>query len=97
RRDRQDRHPPAATAQLHRRDRRRPGGGQVSQIDELIAEHCPDGVEQRALGEVGEFIRGSGIQKKDLRAEGVPAVHYGQIHTAYGIWTKETISYVDPV
>ena len=69
----------------------------MSQIDELIAEHCPDGVEQRALGEVGEFIRGSGIQKKDLRAEGVPAVHYGQIHTAYGIWTKETISYVDPV
>ena len=36
----------------------------MNRIDELIAELCPDGVEYKALGEVGTFTRGSGIQKK---------------------------------
>ena len=26
----------------------------MSRIDDLLASHCPDGVECRALGEVGE-------------------------------------------
>ena len=46
------------------------------------------------MGEVGEFIRGSGIQKSDLRDSGVGAIHYGQIHTHYGSWATETLSYV---
>lgn len=65
----------------------------MSRIDELIAQHCPDGVENKSLGEVGEFIRGNGLQKKDLFDEGVPAIHYGQIHTRYGVWTDRTLSF----
>ena len=65
----------------------------MSRIDELIAEHCPGGVDHKLLGEVGEFIRGNGLQKKDLFDEGVPAVHYGQIHTQYGVWTDYTVSF----
>ncbi|WP_313279031.1 restriction endonuclease subunit S [Timonella senegalensis] len=65
----------------------------MSHIDDLIAEHCPDGVEHKFLGEVGEFIRGNGLQKKDLFDEGVPAIHYGQIHTRYGVWTDQTVSF----
>jgi type I restriction enzyme S subunit len=65
----------------------------VSRIDELIAQHCPAGVEYKYLGEVGEFIRGNGLQKKDLFDEGVPAIHYGQIHTRYGVWTDRTLSF----
>lgn len=38
-------------------------------------------VEWKALGEVGEFIRGNGLQKKDFVEEGFPAIHYGQIYT----------------
>ena len=38
----------------------------MSRIDDLIAEHCPDGVEFKQLGEVGEFLRGGGFSKKDL-------------------------------
>ncbi|MGP5287936.1 restriction endonuclease subunit S [Glutamicibacter arilaitensis] len=68
----------------------------MSRIDELIAEHCPGGVEHRPLGAVGEFIRGNGLQKKDLFDEGFPAVHYGQIHTKYGVWTEETFSFTLP-
>ena len=68
----------------------------MSRIDELIAEHCPGGVEHKPLGAVGEFIRGNGLQKKDLFDEGFPAVHYGQIHTKYGVWTEETFSFTLP-
>lgn len=69
----------------------------MSRIDDLIAENCADGVEYRLLGEVGEFIRGNGLQKKDLRADGMGAIHYGQVFTTYGTSTRETVSFVDPV
>ena len=67
----------------------------MSRIDELMDTLCPEGVPHEPMGEVGEFIRGSGLQKKDLRGEGTPAIHYGQVHTHYGIWSTETISFVD--
>ncbi len=66
----------------------------MSHIDDLIARLCPNGVEYRGLGEIGEFIRGNGLQKSDLTDSGVGAIHYGQIHTIYGIWTQETKSFV---
>jgi len=53
-----------------------------------------DEVEWKTLGEVGELIRGSGLQKKHFRAEGVPCIHYGQIYTYYGTFADETISFV---
>lgn len=48
------------------------------------------------LGEVGEFVRGSGLQKKDFTPAGVGCIHYGQIYTYYGIYTEKTLSYVSP-
>lgn len=69
----------------------------MSRIDDLVQELCPDGVEHKTLGGAGKFIRGSGLQKADLREEGVPAVHYGQIHTFYGVYATETKSFTDPV
>lgn len=68
----------------------------MSRIDDLIREHCPSGVTYRSLGEIGEFIRGNGLQKRDLTDEGVSAIHYGQVHTTYGTWTTETVSFVTP-
>ncbi|MEW1952791.1 restriction endonuclease subunit S [Terrabacter sp. NPDC080008] len=68
----------------------------MSQIDELIEGVAHESVPSRALGDVGEFIRGNGLQKSDLKAEGVPAIHYGQVHTTYGTWATETVSFVDP-
>ncbi|WP_289013568.1 restriction endonuclease subunit S [uncultured Capnocytophaga sp.] len=50
----------------------------------------------KTLGEVGTFIRGNGLQKKDLITSGVPAIHYGQIYTYYGISAEQTISFVSP-
>jgi type I restriction enzyme S subunit len=50
----------------------------------------------KALGDVGQFIRGIGLLKGDLTDEGVPAIHYGQIHTTYGTWAAETVAFVRP-
>ena len=51
-------------------------------------------VEWKPLGEVGHFIRGNGLQKKDFVEEGFPAIHYGQIYTRYGLFASKTFTYV---
>lgn len=51
-------------------------------------------VEWKALGEIGKFTRGLGIQKKDFTETGVGCIHYGQIHTHYGSHTNETTTFV---
>ncbi|CAK3239935.1 type I restriction enzyme, S subunit [Vibrio crassostreae] len=51
-------------------------------------------VEWKAIGEVGELVRGNGLPKTDFTDLGVPAIHYGQIYTHYGLSTSSTISFV---
>lgn len=68
----------------------------MSRLEELLSEYAPGGVAFATLGEVGEFIRGTGLQKSDLTDDGMPAIHYGQIHTHYGLWASETKSFVSP-
>lgn len=68
----------------------------MSRIDDLIAEHCPEGVEFKTLGEVGTFVRGNGLQKKDFVDDGFPCIHYGQIYTFYGTSATVTKSFVAP-
>lgn len=68
----------------------------MSRIDDLVARLSPSGVPHLPLGEVGAFVRGNGLQKSDLRDQGIPAIHYGQIHTYYKVWAVETKSFVDP-
>ena len=53
-----------------------------------------DEVEWKPLGEVGTFVRGNGLQKKDFVESGIGCIHYGQIYTYYGIKASKTISYV---
>ena len=68
----------------------------MSQIDELLSRLCPDGVEFKALGELGELVRGNGLPKVDFTESGVGAIHYGQIYTYYGTFTTRTLSHVAP-
>lgn len=51
-------------------------------------------VEWKPLGEVGEFIRGNGLQKKDFAENGFPAIHYGQIYTRYGLSADKAFTFV---
>lgn len=47
------------------------------------------------LGEIGEFTRGNGLQKKDFQEDGNPVIHYGQIYTKYGFIAEKVLSYVN--
>lgn len=53
-------------------------------------------VEWMLLGDIGNFIRGNGLQKKDFVESGFPAIHYGQIYTRYGLSADKTFTYVPP-
>lgn len=66
----------------------------MSQIDKLIADLCPNGIEFRTLGDIARLVRGNGMPKSDLTEDGVGAIHYGQIYTRYGAWARATISFV---
>lgn len=68
----------------------------MSRMDDLIAEHCPAGVEFKTLGEVGELIRGRRFTKADYVTEGLGSIHYGEIYTEYGTWAVEVRAYVRP-
>ena len=68
----------------------------MSKIDDLLAKLAPNGVEYRRLDEIGELVRGNGLQKKDFTDTGVGCIHYGQIYTYYGTWATETKSHVAP-
>lgn len=68
----------------------------AGEIQRLVAELCPDGIECKPLDHVGEFIRGGGMTKKQLVEQGLPAIHYGHLYTRYGFATSETISFVSP-
>ncbi|CAI0953442.1 restriction endonuclease subunit S [Serratia ficaria] len=66
---------------------------ELSYLEKLL-----DGVEAEwmSLGDIGNFIRGNGLQKKDFVESGFPAIHYGQIYTRYGLSADKTFSYVSP-
>lgn len=69
-------------------------GDGSNSIWQRLAQLCPQGVPMVALGEIGTFIRGSGLQKKDFVESGVGCIHYGQIYTYYGTFTHTTKSFV---
>lgn len=51
--------------------------------------------EWKTLGEIGEMIKGSGIQKSDFVEEGgKPCIHYGQVHTYYGTFAYKNKSFI---
>jgi type I restriction enzyme S subunit len=51
-------------------------------------------VEWKALGEVGEFIRGKRFTKADYVENGISVIHYGEIYTRYGVSTAQAYSQV---
>jgi type I restriction enzyme S subunit len=51
-------------------------------------------VEWKALGEIGEFIRGKRFTKADYVEDGISVIHYGEIYTRYGVFTTHAHSQV---
>lgn len=53
-----------------------------------------DDVERKSLGEIGtSFVRGNGIKRDEVTAEGLPCVRYGEIYTKYNIGFDTCISH----
>ena len=46
------------------------------------------GWELMKIGEIGTVERGAGISKKDFVEDGLPCIHYGQLHTILGPTTR---------
>ncbi|MCQ8923023.1 restriction endonuclease subunit S [Escherichia albertii] len=62
---------------------------QLLSFDTEDVPHLPMGQK-----DIGEFIRGGTFQKKDFMDAGVGCIHYGQIYTYYGTYTKKTKTYI---
>jgi len=62
---------------------------QLLTFSEDEVDHLPMGQE-----DVGEFVRGGSLQKKDFTEIGVGCIHYGQIYTHYGTYANETKTFV---
>ena len=46
------------------------------------------GWDFKKIGEIGTVERGAGISKKDFVEDGLPCIHYGQLHTILGPTTR---------
>jgi len=66
----------------------------MSRVTDLLGELCPTGVKLKALGEVGDLIRGRRFTKDDVVPVGLASIHYGEIYTRYGTSTTTTFSRV---
>lgn len=44
------------------------------------------------MGEVGSFLRGKSILKSDFVEKGMPCIHYGQLHTKFGVSVDKHLS-----
>ena len=51
-----------------------------------------EGWTYKTFGEVGSFLRGKSIQKADFVEKGLPCIHYGQIHTKFGVSVDKHIT-----
>ena len=58
----------------------------------LIPRHW----EIRNLGQMGNFSRGSGGNKEEELADGLPCIRYGDIYTEYKFHAQHTRSYIAP-
>lgn len=52
------------------------------------------GWEVKKFGEIGTLERGAGISKKDFVDDGLPCIHYGQLHTIFGAYTRKNITFI---
>ena len=66
----------------------------MSRLSEMIKELCPDGVAYKKLGEIGTLIRGKRFVKNDFIEDGVPAIHYGELYTHYGIFASKVKTHI---
>lgn len=60
-----------------------------------MSKQLPRGWKEFALKDIGNFLRGSGISKKDFSDTGIPAIRYGDIYTKYDFVIKNVSSFTN--
>jgi type I restriction enzyme M protein len=68
----------------------------VAGLGQLMSFTGNTDVQWIPMGEIGEFIRGRRFVKADIVEEGVPAIHYGEIYTRYGVATSSVAIHLRP-
>jgi type I restriction enzyme S subunit len=63
---------------------------------EMMGELCPEGVEFRPMGSIGNFVRGQRFVKDDIRSEGQACIHYGEVYTKYHLEASSAFSFLEP-
>lgn len=76
------------TAELNMREK------QYQYYRDKLLSFSSNEINWKNLGELGQLIRGNGLQKSDFTETGFPAIHYGQIYTFYGTFADTTKSFV---
>jgi len=68
----------------------------MNNLEKLLKELCPSGIEYQSLGEIAfDIYRGSGITRNQVTKDGTPCVRYGEIYTTYDIWFDNCVSFTD--
>lgn len=68
----------------------------MNDLETLIQQLCPNGVEYKKLGDIAtDIFRGAGITRDQVTEEGTPCVRYGEIYTTYGIYFDTCVSHTD--
>lgn len=63
--------------------------------DQLLTFRDAGGGDRRVpMGELGVFIRGRRFVKDDIVAVGIPAIHYGEIYTSYGVSATQARTHI---
>lgn len=69
--------------------------GRVQIEEEEIPFEVPESWCWCRLGDLGDFVRGSGIKRDETRSEVFPCIRYGEMYTKYKTVINETVSFVD--
>ena len=64
-------------------------------VPEIRFVGFPEDWEQRKLGDIAEFSKGSGYSKGDLIESGTPIILYGRLYTKYETSISEVDTYVE--
>lgn len=63
--------------------------------DEMIKRCFENNVKVITLNELGNFSRGKRFVRSDIREDGIPCIHYGDLYTYYGISAEKSRYFLD--
>ncbi|EKY28112.1 restriction endonuclease subunit S [Clostridium celatum] len=63
--------------------------------DEMINRCLKNNIKVITLEELGKFTRGKRFVRNDIKEEGVPCIHYGDLYTYFGVSAKKTKCFLD--